>query len=426
MRTPVIALLALPALAWTNGPAMPAGFALLQDPSPRTTESSATPSQEPRDRAKSGTPSSNAFSELIEQLGSPDDAVRSRAREALAARGEEARAALDRAAQESKDPEVRWNARKLLRRLEEAQATPSPSSRLERHDAGSAEKPREVDGQEPAPQPGVGRFGRGSSQSVQIGPDGRVKVTVTEEVDGQRETKTYEAESMEELQRQHPDLLPGIRIGRGRELPGIEDLKKQIERLHTDLDGQAFEGFEELRKQLEREIPDAFQRLPRLQDEALQPLRERMKLLEGFRDLPGVDELPPATEPAPHERLGVKIEPLHPEVASFLELPQSTGLLVQEVIDGSLAQRLGLRAKDVILSIQGEAVRTPESIRAALARTPLDAKVRVEVLRFSSGRVTMEAQRPPTSRNEKPASGSAELPAAPLAPKKLEGPAGGK
>jgi hypothetical protein len=420
MRTPVIALLALPALAWTHGPAMPASSASFQEPAPQLGEKK--PSEKP---AAEKSASANELAPLIEQLGSPDDGVRSRAREALAARGEEARAALELAARDSKDPEVRWNARKLLRRLEEAPATPPPSSRLERQGADDAQKLREVEGQEPGPLPGVPGAGRSSSKAVQIGPDGRVKVTVTEEIDGQRQTKTYEAESMEELRRKHPDLLGGIHIGRGEELPGLAEIQKQIERLHEEIGGHRLEGLDELREQLERELPDAFQRLPRLQEEALRPLRERMKPLESFRDLPRVDELAPAKELPPHERLGVKVEPLHPEVARFLEVPEDTGLLVGEVIDGSLAQRLGLRAKDVIVSIQGDPVRTPESIRSALARTPLDAKVRVEVLRYSSGRVTVEAQRPPLPAEQKPAGSSADLPP-PSAPKKLEGPSGGK
>ncbi|MBK9383816.1 MAG: PDZ domain-containing protein [Planctomycetes bacterium] len=420
MRTPVIALLALPALAWTHGPAMSASCAPFQEPAPQRTEKSAA--------EKSSAEKSSGASELaplIEQLGSPDDGVRSRAREALSARGEGARAALDHAARESKDPEVRWNARKLLRRLEDGSATPPPSTRLERHDGGDAQKPRELEGQEPDPLPGGAAAGRSSSKSVQIGPDGRVKVTVTEELDGQRQTKTYEAESMEELRRQHPDLLGGIRIGRAGEVPGLEEIQKQLERFRENLDGRGFEGFEELRRQLESELPEAFQRVPRLQDEALRPLRERMKPLESFRDLPRVDELAPAKELPPHERLGVKVEPLHPEVARFLEVPEDCGLLVGEVIEGSLAKRLGLRAKDVIVSIQGEPVRTPESIRSALARTPLDAKVRVEVLRCSSGRVSVEAQRPPSTETQKPAGSAADLPP-PSAPKKLEGPSGGK
>jgi len=321
--------------------------------------------------------------------------------------------------------------------LDEAQAEPAPSPKLERHGAGERsnrlEEIRELENDElRREQPGRA-FGRSFSKSVEMGPGGKVKVTIVEDVDGKPETKTYEADSMEELRRQHPGVLDEVQIGpRGRleGIEGLEGIQEHIDRMRKELSEseRGLGGFQELRRALELDLPRLLERgTLRLDEEQLRPLREALKDFgeprrEG-RDEIGepldqdVQELPmPGREPAPHERLGVKVEALHPEVVSFLELPEGTGLLVAEVLDGTLAQSLGLRPRDVLVEIEGEPVSTPESIRKVLARMPLDAKIRVEVLRFSSGRVTVSAQRPASVRES-----AKDLPPA-GEPKKLEGP----
>lgn len=55
--------------------------------------------------------------------------------------------------------------------------------------------------------------------------------------------------------------------------------------------------------------------------------------------------------------LGVQIESLSDESATALGLPNSNGALVTDTIDGSPAQKAGIKRGDVILKINGEAVK---------------------------------------------------------------------
>jgi S1-C subfamily serine protease len=102
---------------------------------------------------------------------------------------------------------------------------------------------------------------------------------------------------------------------------------------------------------------------------------------------------------------------LTPQIASALNVPQASGLLVQHVVNGSIAQKAGLRGGqitatmagseiklggDVVLSIHGVACDEPhdfESIKAQIDSLPENEGFEVSVLR--SGKVialTVEAQ----------------------------------
>lgn len=389
-----IALLMFPALGWAGDLALPAALnamsaTLMQDgASPSSTTNAERAAQDPE-----GAPSPE-IANWIRALGSAEEAERESARQALKNAGAKARAALELAARESSDPEVRWNARKLLRQIEEEASTPAPKSRLEplRGHAESKDaqpKFRELDGEAPFPQDLREGANRGVTKSVQIGPDGRVQVTVTENIDGERVTKNYEANSMEELRAKHPGVLRDVGIGiapmpqlPGMEMPGLENIEELFQRLNLRM-----EGFDAPQDGGLPEMKEFWRELRRGPQERA-PQEES---IPGF-------EVAPRVELAPSERLGVKVEALHPEVAQFLDVPEGTGLIVAEVLEGTLAQSLGLQAKDVLVRIQDQVVRTPDSIRTALAKTPLDEKIRVEVLRFSSGKVTVEAKRPDAAR----------------------------
>src|SRR5262249_15429535 len=79
----------------------------------------------------------------IEQLGSESYRSRLEAESALKEQGDKALPALKQAAENSKDPEVQWRARRLVRQLER-----SP-------DQGLRQRPQEPSAPTPAPQPGL-------------------------------------------------------------------------------------------------------------------------------------------------------------------------------------------------------------------------------------------------------------------------------
>lgn len=370
----------------------------------------------------------------IEKLGSLDDRERERARQELEKLGGSALPELEKAAAESTDPEIRWNARKIARAIQDEVKRPERPTLERSSEAGSGVRPVEGSdgpGLRPLVPPG-GLGGAGSSKSVQIGPGG-VRVEITQEVDGKRETKVYEGESIDQLRREHPGLLDDVRVfGPGSaDVPDFLGPQRDLfERLRV-LDGK--DGFPGLEKLFERELgplggPDLLQEL----DQHMRRMREEVGRLRPDGSAPGRPfdrngEVAPGLEPdrggsadgtrelpvAPlawNERLGVTIEELHPEVARFLDLSSDVGLVVTTVQEGTLAEALGLAARDVLVAIEGRPIRGAETIRNSLREVPGDRPVHVEVLRFAEGRLKLQAVRP---------AGPAEL-GSPGAPRRLE------
>jgi len=75
-----------------------------------------------------------------------------------------------------------------------------------------------------------------------------------------------------------------------------------------------------------------------------------------------------------HPYLGVSAVPITPDIQQQLGLHQSSGALVQEVAAGSPAQTAGIQPGDVIVAVDGKAVRIPEDLIAILrSHKPGDA-----------------------------------------------------
>ena len=79
--------------------------------------------------------------------------------------------------------------------------------------------------------------------------------------------------------------------------------------------------------------------------------------------------------------LGVTIQPLTPDAVSQLGLQSARGALVNSVISGGPAERAGVRAGDVIVAFNGNAVEDPNALRNAVARTAPGSDVSLTVWR---------------------------------------------
>jgi serine protease Do len=66
-------------------------------------------------------------------------------------------------------------------------------------------------------------------------------------------------------------------------------------------------------------------------------------------------------------RLGIDAEDLNGQLGTFFGAPDGEGILVREVNPGSAAEKAGLKAGDVITSVNGERVRTVGDLRDKLA-----------------------------------------------------------
>lgn len=89
--------------------------------------------------------------------------------------------------------------------------------------------------------------------------------------------------------------------------------------------------------------------------------------------------------------LGVSIEEVSEELAGTLGLAEAKGVLVNRVLPGQPAERAGIKARDIILSLDGAPVAQPRDLIRLVSMTPVGKKVEVGVLRDGkSERLTVE------------------------------------
>jgi serine protease Do len=96
---------------------------------------------------------------------------------------------------------------------------------------------------------------------------------------------------------------------------------------------------------------------------------------------------------SPRSRLGVQLEELSPQLAEYFGA-KSGGVLVSSINSGSPAEKAGLKAGDVITSINGDAVRDSEDVIDEL-RAVEGQDVTIGILRDkkeSSVKATLEAR----------------------------------
>src|SRR6266513_2611152 len=103
-------------------------------------------------------------------------------------------------------------------------------------------------------------------------------------------------------------------------------------------------------------------------------------------------------------RLGIDSEDLSGQLGAFSGAPDGEGILVRDVNSGSPAEKAGVKAGDVITSLNGERIRTVGDLREKLSakREDKDRTVKLGVL-----------------RNKSEISLTVELPAAAARPKRL-------
>ncbi len=84
--------------------------------------------------------------------------------------------------------------------------------------------------------------------------------------------------------------------------------------------------------------------------------------------------------------LGVSIQPLTPELAKSFGLTETKGALVASVVEGSPADRAGIKPGDVIVGYDGKPVDTPRVLPALVANTEIGKTVELSVARDGSVR----------------------------------------
>jgi len=281
------------------------------------------------------TQDADRIQELIHKLGSEDYSVREQATEDLRKIGKPAREALQKAADESDDPEVRQRAQTLL------------------EDANKPEKPAPRRGA-PVPSPVPGRPGvRASSVSVRVvngdatytirpsddlptltfhkAAAGSVKLEYRDE---HGESTSVESPTLEAFLKDHDDLARKFGIS----ADGIDYAGSRV----------SFKG---------RVGPDF--KFPRF-NFPLPPRRVPPPAPRAQENEPGF------------EVGGARLAPVDDAVRAQLDLPEGQGVVVTRVRPDSAAAALGLRKSDILLEIDGRKIASPEAAKGLLTR---DSKV---------------------------------------------------
>jgi serine protease Do/serine protease DegQ len=84
--------------------------------------------------------------------------------------------------------------------------------------------------------------------------------------------------------------------------------------------------------------------------------------------------------------LGVNIQTLTPDIAESMGLANTQGALVSQVVEGSAAEKAGIKAGDVVTSINGKPVKDATGLRNAIGLLSVGDRVDVALLRDAKPR----------------------------------------
>ena len=363
--------------------------------------------EQPQDKKEVARPEGEArksTSQLIEQLGDAGFRNRKAAEDKLRELGKDALKELKAAAENHDDPEVRWRSRRLADRIErgeegglrsrrapvpDAQApnVPAPNPRAQvpmwRDQFRMFGQPQDLDSlfdslfeqlerdfQLDIPRrqffnddffrdlqkqmraqvqgmPGQG-LDRSESMTMSSGPDGvRVEIKKKDQ-DGKIDTKVYEAPDMDSFRAKYPEVAQRLWGGGGFQF-----------------------------------------RIGPMGGWHVQPWTP------GGQPRNGVDFWPQVQpdDVAAGERLGVQVTELSEEQRDELKLDEGVGLHVQSVVEGTLAEKLGIQEGDVVVEVAGEKVGSPQDVRGALQKVAAGETVKVTVSRDGKNQ-TLEAKKP--------------------------------
>ena len=381
----VLGLLALPALA--------------QEPQ----------KEQPQDKKEVARPEGEArksTSQLIEQLGDAGFRNRKAAEDKLRELGKDALKELNAAAENHDDPEVRWRARRL-------------ADRIERGDEGGLRPRRAPNAQPPDHQPPVRTlvptwrdqfrtFGQPQdldslfdSLFEQLERDFQLDIPRRQffNDDFFRDLQKQMRDQMRGMPGQGPDRSESMTMSSGPDGVRVEIKKKDQD---GKIDTKVYEAPD--MDSFRAKYPEVAQRLFggggfqfRIGPMDLSPMGGWNVTPRMPNQLRGFDVWPQPQQdvPAAGERLGVQVTELSEEQRDELKLDEGVGLHVQSVVEGTLAEKLGIQEGDVVVEVAGEKVGSPQDVRGALQKVAAGETVKVTVSRDGKSQ-TLEAKKPGT------------------------------
>lgn len=132
---------------------------------------------------------------------------------------------------------------------------------------------------------------------------------------------------------------------------------------------------------------EARERMERMMRET----RERMQQAQGR-----------ATTDAKPWRIGLMVEPVDETLRNHLDLPEKSGVIVTQCLDGGPAARVGIKKNDIIVAVNGRPVGSIEPLRDSVEESAKTGKeLRLSVLHKGQRREVMikpDMPKPPVDR----------------------------
>ena len=193
----------------------------------------------------------------------------------------------------------------------------------------------------------------------------------------------------------------------------------------TEVNGQRVEGAAQFRRMVHEIPPGRTAQLAVWRDGRAQTLtvtlgqaeeghRAWMKAAPGafaFRmpevEIPDMPEVPAMdwdsgtmVMPIGRPRLGIDAEDISGQLGSYFGVPEGEGVLVRSVNSGSVAEKAGVKAGDVITNFNGDRIRSLGDLREKLAAKTDDKPAKLGVLRNKS-EVTLTVDLPSPAQKSK-------------------------
>lgn len=85
-------------------------------------------------------------------------------------------------------------------------------------------------------------------------------------------------------------------------------------------------------------------------------------------------------------RLGILVQNLTPDLAKAFDIKETQGAVISKVVKDSPAERAGLKAGDVVISVNGKPVMTSSELRTSIGLLPVGETVTLQVVHDGSTR----------------------------------------
>ncbi|MFH1228149.1 MAG: PDZ domain-containing protein [Planctomycetota bacterium] len=304
---------------------------------------------------------SDQITQFIKDLDADEVKTREQASESLKKIGKPALKALDEASS-SDNPEVAWRAKTIINAIKKAEL------KKERQEDIKSNNQAERKSFSQSFSLNMNSMTGNRLVSINQEASGKITVTVTETKDGKQVTNSYTADSPEQFMEKYPEIAKeyGINIGKKVEIPEMDmgdlwdDFGKSWSRRWGDLEKE----IEQMRRMM-RGLWNPFGNSPQ-EENVPQPKQREPK---------------PEKESTTTLDIGADIEFIEPPLRAQLNLEDKGGVMVAKVNADGLADKIGLKQYDVVLTVNGSGIITVWEFRRLLKSAMEEGKVKLEIIR---------------------------------------------